>query len=334
MTQDGARPLPTLGERLDARARRHAARLLAPLPWAGPARVLIDHVTQLGSETDRFDRIESAPERPAPLTEAAVAGRPRQRDGGGRTRPPDPSEASPEPSEASPDPAGSPPTARSAPRDEETGGVPRGTGDDLPTEARSRLRAAVGPAADAMRVHHDAPADALARARRADAVTVGRDVHFRHGRLRPQDERGFGLLVHEATHVMALLRPGASWRRATGAGLRAEEAEALANERTARSAGLPGRNPSRRPSPWADRAAVGAGPPGTPAPGLAAARPAPVPNGPATPALRAPTDRDTSPADAPPPETTPGPPLDVRALRRDVVDELMRQLRSEFERGG
>ncbi|MCQ9179550.1 hypothetical protein KMT30_11020 [Streptomyces sp. IBSBF 2953] len=29
-----------------------------------------------------------------------------------------------------------------------------------------------------------------------------------------------------------------------------------------------------------------------------------------------------------------GPPIDLNALKRELVDDLMRQLRNEFERGG
>ncbi|MDX3117087.1 DUF4157 domain-containing protein [Streptomyces scabiei] len=344
MTEDGSLPAPTLGERLDAHGRRHAERLLVPLSWAGMLRVFMDRAAGLTAGAGRFERFESTPDRPAPLTTTALPGRLRTaRDPGpyaaddpapdapapeGR---PGPAPAAVGPSSTAPTPPSPSPGARppgAARRHED--GASASTGrrqDDLPATARSRLRAVVGPAAEAMRVHDDERADSLARARRADAVTVGQDVYFRHGRLRPRDERGFALLVHEATHVMALLRPGASWRRATGAGVRAEEAEAMAGERSAWSgAGSP-----RRPS--------GPGLPARPHParptahpsGAAHGPPAASPADPATPpAMRAPADRDAptaTTADA-------GPPIDLNALKRELVDDLMRQLRNEFERGG
>ena len=53
------------------------------------------------------------------------------------------------------------------------GGAGVDAGRPLPDDVRWRLRDVAGPAADALRVHDDGAADALARAHRADAVTVG-----------------------------------------------------------------------------------------------------------------------------------------------------------------
>ncbi|MFI8835024.1 DUF4157 domain-containing protein [Streptomyces afghaniensis] len=357
MTQDGTPP-PTLGERLEAEGRLLAARLQAHLPWAGPLHLLMDRTAALAAGADRFERIDVPSDRPWPAAPAPAApsdprrpvpgsgagGAPEPVRVGGARRPPGPTEP--------PRPPAPPPGAQ----------PPEETGDPLPAPTRSRLRAAVGPAADALRAHHGASADALARSRRADAVTVGRDVYFRHGRLRPQDPRGFGLLVHEATHVLAVLRPGASWLRATGAGARAEEAAALRNEQATRAGAAPpppappdpalptGGPPdpsaptfappvpsfappavpptpgTRSPTPPAGPAASPLSPAPAPAPSatMADAAAAAVPD--ARP-LSAPADRDTTPAAGPPP-------LDVAALRRDVINDLMRQLRSESERGG
>lgn len=338
MTEDGSLPAPPLGERLDAHGRRHAERLLVPLSWAGGLRVYMDRAAGLTASAGRFERIESTPDRPAPLTVTALPGKLRT------ARDPDPYVVDgPAPPVARPGPAAAPagasaaaPTAPSPGLGAEPAGTvrqyehgasasPGHRQDDLPATARSRLRAAVGPAAEAMRVHHDERADSLARARQADAVTLGHDVYFRHGRLRPRDERGFALLVHEATHVMALLRPGASWRRATGAGARAEEAEAMANERSALSGTGSPHHPSRPgPSPRRHPARSPAHPSGA-VHGPPAASPADAAS---PPVMRAPADRDTpAAADA-------GPPIDLNALKRELVDDLMRQLRNEFERGG
>ena len=109
----------------------------------------------------------------------------------------------------------------------------------LPADVRERLRPQAGPGADVMRVHQGEVADTVARDRGADAVTLGRDVFFREGQFRPREPRGFGLLVHEATHVMQLLQPGVAWRRATGAGVQDEEAEALGRERRAGAMAAP-----------------------------------------------------------------------------------------------
>jgi hypothetical protein len=212
-------------------------------------------------------------------------------------------------------------------------------GRPLPSDVSQRLRAVVGPGADAMRVHDDEVADATAAAHRADAVTVGSDVYFRRGRLRPRDPAGFGLLVHEATHVLERLRPGVSWRRSTAAGIRDEESAALSREAA-------GRTPYGRPVrqnglPGTDRWPHGATPSAVP-PGSA------VPLGPGPPARQATTaahpataahptvaarpmaaaaDRDVT---SPPPAAS----FDLEALRNSLVPELMRRLRDEFERGG
>ncbi|MEU6885640.1 DUF4157 domain-containing protein [Streptomyces viridosporus] len=351
MTEDGILPVPTLGERLDAEGRHHLARLLFPLPWARPLRVFIDRMAELTADVGRFDRIESAPDRPFPLTAATPLHRPRTVQGSHLSEPSVPAwpESGPAaapataPAAASPSPM-TPPAADARQADTrqtdaqqtdaqqtdddappaEPGTQGHGH-DDLPAAARARLRTAVGPAAETMRVHHDERADKLARDLRADAVTLGRDVYFRRGRLRPQDARGFALLIHEATHVMALLRPGASWRRATGAGTCAEEAEALANERAAVCGAVVGTSVPRRPAPWAVPASTRPAPP--PAPAAPQGPAAQALSTPATQAMRAATDRDTATADIPPP-------VDVQALKRDLVDDLMRRLRSESERGG
>ena len=156
-----------------------------------------------------------------------------------------------------------------------------------------------------MRVHGDARADAIARAHAADAVTLGADVYFRQGRLTPDDRRGEALLAHEASHVSASLGlPDAPGAPPGGAG---QEALALARERAV-LAGSPG-----DPVPVPLRPAVQSGPVAQ------AARPQPA-------AMRAAADRDTSG------EAAPG--VDLEALRRSVVDDLMRRLKTEFERGG
>jgi hypothetical protein len=56
----------------------------------------------------------------------------------------------------------------------------------------------------AVRLHTDTTADRVATSHRANAVTMGRDVFFAAGRFRPETPMGFGLLVHELTHVRQL----------------------------------------------------------------------------------------------------------------------------------
>jgi hypothetical protein len=122
------------------------------------------------------------------------------------------------------------------------------------------------------------------------------------------------LLVHEATHVAALIEPGEAWRRAVGA--EAEETLARARERS-----LLG--------PGASPAAVMGGPASAPMAYAAPAAPAAPPSPPSVAAvpvsaMRAGVERDLTPA-------APAPDLD--ALRRGVIAEVMQRLRSEIERG-
>ena len=309
-------PLPsTLGERLDAAGRRLVARHLVARPWAASLQPALQRVADLDTRYGRrFERREDPPaghvvaRRPAPL-------------------PPDlvhvPERAVPE--RAVPEIAAPASSGPAGP-----GGPAAAPGRPLPADIRARLRDVAGAGADALRVHTSPAADAAARAHRADAVTVGTDVHLRAGRLRPDEPAGFALLAHEASHVTALLDPGRVWRRAVAGGAGQEEDAALATEaaawqRAARGGPAPGA---------AGRPPVPAGPgPQRLLPASPPARPAGQPGGDARPAeghpaqarpMPAPSDRDTAPAA----------PFDVEELRRSLVSDLMRQLRTDFERGG
>jgi hypothetical protein len=198
-------------------------------------------------------------------------------------------------------------------------------------EVRVRLRDLAGPALATMRVRDDVQADAVARSRQADAVTVGNQVLFRADRYRPHTPQGLALLAHEATHVAQAQQPNVAWQRATTAGRAAEERQALAVERaTLRSAqgtspgaalgaasplgGVPGQTAAPSQAAWslpALPAAAGAG-------STAAMQP-----------MAAATGRDLEAQPAP---STPAP--SFQELREALVRDLMRQLRADFERGG
>jgi Domain of unknown function (DUF4157) len=189
-------------------------------------------------------------------------------------------------------------------------------GEPLPARTRDQLRDVVGPAVDVARVHVGDQADALARKQRADAVTIGPEMYFRAGAYAPQDPSGFALVTHEVTHVAEWLRPGASWRRATDAGVRAEERLAHRREHAAMQAPL---------SPILAHAAV-------PSAARAATRTAAMPPGAQSAAQRPmKADIDRAPIDAPPAQADPNPNLDV--IRRTLFRDLMSEIRVEFERG-
>jgi hypothetical protein len=297
---------PTLGRHLDEQARRLTTRSVPARPWAAPFEVLVGRLATLPTpDGGRFSRREAGVPEPA-WPEPG----PFDEDSAGRGEPP-----------------AAPP------------------GRSLPSDVVSRLRPVVGPGVEALRVHDDEAAHETAVAHRADAVTVGQDVYFRQGRFDPREPRGFGLLVHEATHVVERTRPGASWRQATGQATAAEEDLALAREaavvtdRPAALGGWPaaprGGDPVRM---TAEAVPLGlprfaahspAAPASFPLPGAA---PPAAPTAPAaTPAARPMTaaiDRPTEP-----PSVAGPPPLDVDALRERIVRDLKRQLRDEFERG-
>jgi hypothetical protein len=337
----GPAPRLTLGERLDARARR---RVIAHEPrplWVGPFTALAHHVAELGDVVgERFERVELAvpvdPETSGPATAQTASsailrraparltpGDAVRRSGdapveaaGRRTGGRPPVTGVPTPDEASPDArTAGPPRAPHERAGERASDVP---GHPLPPIARSRLRALAGPAVDAMRVHDGPTSDALARAAGADAVTVGRDVHLRQGRYAPHRDRGLALLAHEATHVAAALDPGPAWSRATGAD--EEERRARHLERLVLGTAAPAPAATSLPPPL--------GPSGSPAPAErpsarapSVAAPAPTAPGARTAAI----DRDLG-------TTAVGP--DLESLRRSVVADVMRQIRTEFERGG
>ncbi|MER7251318.1 DUF4157 domain-containing protein [Kribbella sp. NPDC000426] len=301
---------PTLGQLLDAQARARIAGYMPSLAWAGPFAVLARRVEQLAEMSgERFERVEQRPR-----TDIAARG--------------------PRSSAATQQPA------RPVERTAEYGEARQGDVREVPSQVQSRLREIVGPAADAMQVHVGPDADAVARAADADAVTVGRDVHVRRDRYAPQREDGVALLAHEATHVAALLDPGTGWKRAVGADAgeplaRDHERQVLAgtvHEPTGRAR----RDDNRRtdsdaqPVGGVSRAGTVSGatlasfPGGTGAPSQAASVPGTTVHATAPQAARAATDRDLE-----------GPPaVDLESLRRGVVADVMRQIMSEYERGG
>jgi hypothetical protein len=197
-------------------------------------------------------------------------------------------------------------------------------GERLPAVVQERLRGLVGPPGAAMRVHHDAAADAFARTSGADAVAVGPDVYFRTGRYHPLDRDGLALVAHEATHVAESAASAATWRRATGRGAADEEQAARAVERLV--AGADG-SPGGHGAVTAAVVPLAAGPVPVPAvvpPAATAPPPATVPGG--VHVLTAAEGRDIEGAGA-----VPG--VDVEELRRVLYQDMIGQLRVEFERG-
>ncbi len=78
----------------------------------------------------------------------------------------------------------------------------RGGGAAMDDTTRADMEGHLGVDLSAVRVHHDARADALSRSVQAEAFTTGTDVFFRSGRYQPTSSEGRGLLAHELTHVV------------------------------------------------------------------------------------------------------------------------------------
>jgi hypothetical protein len=79
---------------------------------------------------------------------------------------------------------------------------PSGAGRPLPPASREYFEPRFGYGLGDVRVHTDAAADASARAVRARAYTVGRDIAFAAGQYAPETGEGRRLLAHELTHVV------------------------------------------------------------------------------------------------------------------------------------
>jgi hypothetical protein len=93
---------------------------------------------------------------------------------------------------------GAEPAADAADRVRTAQGSP---GRPLPEGLSRRLGGWLGPGADEIRVHDDDRSASAARSLRAEAFTVGRDVHFAGGAYDPDSPRGQRLIAHEAAHA-------------------------------------------------------------------------------------------------------------------------------------
>jgi hypothetical protein len=303
---DTVEPIETLGQRLSRQAARMMSARVPTFGWLAPLTTLLDHLESLpGPTAGRFDRIEAI-DAPVDFHDRLPGSRAAASD------------------------------------DADAGAADTAEGRALPSDVAAQARRVVGQDVSALRVHDDRAADAFARTHRAEAVTVGRDVYFRQGRFRPREPEGFGLVAHEATHVAEALASGAALRRLTRGGRDDEERRAEAIERRAsrdgaRSAAV---LPSQPPGFGGGRAQLFTGVGGARSVPSPTARPRPAPHyaamttsWPASPENAA-SSQALQPMTAAEDRTVDTPPqLDLEALQRSLLDDLKRQLRSEFERG-
>lgn len=110
-------------------------------------------------------------------------------------------------------------------------------GARLGAPLRERFAPLLGSDFGAVRLHHDAAADAAARAVGARAFTVGQHIHFAAGEYRPHTRDGLHLLAHELSHTvqqagappLALAAPAAGYAIDGAASPLEREADAAAD---------------------------------------------------------------------------------------------------------
>jgi len=77
----------------------------------------------------------------------------------------------------------------------------KGSGSELPGDARQNLEGHFGADLSGVRVHTDNESATLNRELNAQAFTVGSDIFMAEGKYNPGSAEGQGLLAHELTHV-------------------------------------------------------------------------------------------------------------------------------------
>lgn len=79
----------------------------------------------------------------------------------------------------------------------------RGGGEPLPSPVVGPMSEHFGLDLDAVRIHSDSTAGALAQSMQASAFTHGNDIYFAPGAYRPASDDGQRMLAHELSHVAA-----------------------------------------------------------------------------------------------------------------------------------
>ncbi len=78
----------------------------------------------------------------------------------------------------------------------------RGGGRSLPGNLRAELERAFGADFNGVKIHTGAVPDRLNHYLGSAAFTIGKDIFFRKGYYRPDNNRGREILAHELTHVI------------------------------------------------------------------------------------------------------------------------------------
>jgi hypothetical protein len=77
----------------------------------------------------------------------------------------------------------------------------KGSGSELPGDARQTMEDHFGADLSGVRVHTGSESTSLNRELNAQAFTVGSDIFMGEGKYNPGSSEGQGLLAHELTHV-------------------------------------------------------------------------------------------------------------------------------------
>jgi hypothetical protein len=198
---------------------------------------------------------------------------------------------------------------------------------------RELLARLLGRQLPSVHIYANDAADELTRAAGADALAFADRVVFRRDAYDPQSAGGLALLGHELTHVAAMRAQPAAAVPSVGERA-AEEREALRSERQLlgffADAAAPMSAPPGPSSPTQRSAASRAAsysplalpPPAEPGP-PAAGQPAPAPRAAAT-------GRDVGTAPPPAPGLSEA---ELRRIKEEVYNDLLRRIRTDFERG-
>ncbi len=217
-------------------------------------------------------------------------------------------------------------------------------GQPVPPLVRDQLRPVVGPGVELARIHTDDQSDAIARSQHADAVTLGRDIHFRSGSFDPHSPAGLGLLAHELTHVTQGEAGGEEHRaRAVEQHVaRSAVAPAAAQAYTplapftafnAPASPVPSAlpvSPALSIAPVSPAALLPVHP--MPASARTAQEPRAIPGLPSSGGVAMAADTDRPPATDPPRSIAPAEP-NLDRLKQTLYRDIMSRIRVEFERG-
>lgn len=193
----------------------------------------------------------------------------------------------------------------------------------MPLDARTRARLAglLDIRIPAVRLYVSQAADAVARRHRADAVTYGRHILVRVDRYNPGHTGGLALLGHEVTHAAQATpaQGGGPYGPRTPV---EQEAAALANEQRILRSAAPGAGVPPIPLP-PPAGSPGAGAPPQSAPAAPAAQPQTAAAGRSLNGGSSPGANGGLLAEP-----------QLRQLKEIIYQDLLKRIRTEFERGG